>query len=149
MKYTIDIDGYFRDCKRAYLPNEKGLYFVFSCKCNCHKQELEVGELLYIGCTLSQTIKECICAHEQVFEFESHCKPGEGICYACSILQDSEIQNILMIENAIVYAEQPSLDISCKQSYNYTDIEIQLTGEVTSIPLTHFAINNGAVKIIK
>ncbi len=149
MKHTIEVDGYYRDCRRGFLPQERGIYFVFTCKCDCNKQELEVKKLIYVGCTPQQTIQERVCTHDKISEFGAACNPGEGFCYACSILHDAELRNVLMIENALIFAEQPLLNTMGKENYSHADIEIELKGKVDYLPVVHFEIKDGVLNVIK
>ena len=47
-KYTVTVDDFVTELRKPSLEDDKGVYFVFSARCNGEKS-YEIVRLLYIG----------------------------------------------------------------------------------------------------
>lgn len=114
----INIEGYWNDDVRYDLPRYKGIYFVLARRGNNNR-------LLYIGKAKDEDINARLANHERHDDFIRSCKDGEGIYYAYAEVDKADID---IVENALIYAEEPPLNTELKDRFNYGEVHIETYG---------------------
>lgn len=125
MVHKVHIEGFWPAKARTSLPDIPGIYFVFRCVFGPSAKAVEVKELLYIGKAEDQSIRERVSNHEKNNLFAAACKTGEDIGYAYA---EVDPQNLDLIENALVFAEQPPLNNELKDRFNHGEAFIRTSG---------------------
>ncbi len=141
--YKLFIEGYWADQNKNGLPKYSGIYFVYRCVYNPTLNHIDIKELIYIGKTEQEKgINSRIANHEKRDQFLRSCHEGETICYACAQLEEDDLA---IVENAFVYAEQPPLNDKLKDHFNYGNVMINTTGYNDNLKHSYFCIKNDEI----
>ena len=114
----INIVGYWADNVKRDIPKCKGIYFVLARKNSDNR-------LLYIGKAKDEDINARLANHERHDDFIRSCKDGEGIYYAYAEVDKADID---IVENALIYVEEPPLNTELKDRFNYGEVHIETYG---------------------
>lgn len=79
-RYSIEIDGYWREQNKKEVPNKSGVYCVYTCSYNKSSDKVSINKLIYIG--ESKEVCDRILNHEKQDEWESCLAAGESLCYS-------------------------------------------------------------------
>ena len=124
--FELNTEGYWLDNNRDYMPNYSGIYFVCRGIYNTAPNTFDVNELLYIGKSEQEGgIRGRLANHEKRPQFQAACLENESICYACAELDEASLD---IVENALVYAEQPILNDHLKDHFNYDEAIVKIGG---------------------
>lgn len=134
-KYNLTFKGYWRDCNRLSLPEISGIYLVYKCVYNEAMNAVRLLELMYIGQALD--IRDCNKEHEKRNEFLKKCKKGETLCYSVA---EVEKESLNIVENALIFAQQPKLNDACQTKFNYEPAEFHLEGKCKFMEHLDFTI---------
>jgi hypothetical protein len=82
---SLSLDGYWREVKKANIPNKSGAYAVYVCKYNAPSKEGEKGivtleKLIYIG--EAEKVNERIANHDKWDEWRKYVPKGDEICFS-------------------------------------------------------------------
>ena len=144
--YHIHIEGYWLDHNKSGLPDYSGIYFVFRCVYNSNANTADIKQLLYIGQTgQSGGIRDRLVNHEKYEEFQNACKENELVCYATS---EVPVDDLDIIENALISAEQPPINEELKDHFKYDESTIKTSGYNSGLENKWFVIINDEVATI-
>lgn len=134
--YNLIFKGYWVEGRISNIPHNSGIYLVY--RCTCDDDGVILKELLYIG--QAENLHDRINNHDKKAEFLRQCQQGEVLCYSVA---EEKKQDLDIIENALIYAQQPRLNDKCKDSFNYeTPVAFQLEGRCKLMKHLDFTINN-------
>lgn len=127
-EYKIHIEGFLPDAGRNNLPEKYGVYLVFRGVPD-GEHGVDLKEIIYIGKADDETFNDRHFKreHERYQDFCDSCKEGETIFYAYIDIESSN-QDIDIIENALVFAEQPKLNTQLKDHFQYGETTVHITG---------------------
>ena len=114
-QYSLHFEGYWREVNKKYIPEYSGIYLIYTCSYVPENNTVSLSRLIYIG--QAENLRKRIAAHNEE-EFRTVLSRGETLCYACASV-DKEFLNI--VENGMVYAEQPPCNTQLKDNFNYED----------------------------
>ena len=135
--FTLNFSGYWRESKKEHIPGFTGIYLVYRCVYNPSSDTVTLRELVYIG--QSDDVNERILQHSQNRDFQRVLFLGEELCYSVSEVQKKDLD---LVENALIYAQQPKLNNQGKDSFRYQDCSFNLVGRCALLKFTSFSITN-------
>ena len=127
--------GYWRDENKAYLPSISGVYLVYRCVHNTERNTVSLKEIIYIG--QSYNIKNEFSSHAKADEFKAKLSNGEELCYSCAFVEKADLD---IVENALIFAQQPPLNEDLKNNYNHDTASFALTGRCKLMKYNNFRI---------
>lgn len=132
--YILNFDGYWRECNKNGLPTYPGIYLVYRSRYNPQNDTVSLVEIIYIGKT--DNIHDRLIKHEKYDLFVSQLREHEELCYSCAEV----VEDIDLVENALIFAQKPVLNDQGKDSYNYSRAHFILDGSCTRMKYTNFNI---------
>lgn len=98
---------------------------VYRCQYNATNDTVSLIDIIYIGQTTN--IHDRIGTHDKYDLFKSKLLVGEEQCYSCAKV----VNDVDMVENALIFAQKPELNDQGKNSYNYERINVRVGGACT------------------
>lgn len=135
--YALNFNGYWREEKIAGIPEVTGVYMVYRCVYNVATKTVTLRELLYIGKALN--VNRRIAEHSASGDFREELRQGEQFCYSVAEVGKSDYS---LVENALIFAQQPRLNIQGRESFNYPDSSFNIGGRCALLKYTSFNITN-------
>lgn len=132
--YILNFDGYWRECNKNGLPTYPGIYLVYRSRYNPQNDTVSLVEIIYIGKT--DNIHDRLIKHEKYDLFVSQLREHEELCYSCA----GVVEDIELVENALIFVQKPVLNDQGKDSYNYSRAHFVLEGSCTRMKYTNFNI---------
>ena len=132
--YILNFDGYWRECNKNGLPTYPGIYLVYRSRYNPQNDTVSLVEIIYIGKT--DNIHDRLIKHEKYDLFVSQLREHEELCYSCAEV----VEDIDLVENALIFAQKPVLNDQGKDSYNYSRAHFVLDGSCTCMKYTNFNV---------
>lgn len=135
--YNLNFKGYWRDVKRKGIPSVSGVYLVYKCTYTSEIGKVKLIELIYMG--QAQDLQERIENHTKRNEFLKECDSNrnEILCYAIAEVDKKDLN---IVENALIYAQQPKLNDKYKDKFNYEPSEFHIEGRCALMKYLDFAI---------
>lgn len=134
-QYNINFKGYWRDCNKASLPHYSGVYMVYRCIYDSTSDKVTLNEIIYIG--QAEDLNERLNNHDKYSRFQNACESGEEICYAYANVSMDDLD---IVENALVFAQKPSLNSDLVDSYNHESAAFLVEGKCKLLEYTDFTI---------
>ena len=135
--YQVYFRGYRRDEFKDGLPSYSGIYCVYRCTYNPEASKVALKELIYIG--QSTNIHDRIVNHEKRNIFLRHLQGDEQLCYTYAHVDDDDLD---IVENALIFMQQPVINDDKKDDFNYDDIAFIIEGETALFKYTDFNITS-------
>ena len=135
--YTLNFSGYWRESKKAHIPEISGIYLVYRCVYVPSSDTVSLRELVYIG--QSNDVNERISQHSDSHDFQGILSPGEELCYSVAEVPKADLN---LVENALIFAQQPKLNERGKTSFSYPDSSFDIVGRCALLRYTSFKITN-------
>lgn len=133
-QFELKFDGYWREVNKDYLPEDSGIYLIYTCRYNSIRDTVELSGLIYIG--QAENIRKRIAQHG-VDEFRKVLKENETLCYAYASV---ELRDLDLVENALVFAEKPQCNVLLKNNYSYEDAHFSIEGTCSLMRYTNYTI---------
>lgn len=130
----LKFEGYWREVNKGYLPQDSGIYLIYSCRYIATRDTVDLSEILYIG--QAESIRKRAVQHSEK-EFSSVLKDGETLCYAYASVDK---ENLNLVENALVFAEKPQFNTLLKDNYSYEDVHVLIEGACSLMKHTDYTI---------
>jgi len=133
-EYRLTFDGYWRDCNKSGLPTYSGIYLVYKCVYNAQNDTVSLVDIIYIG--QADNIHDRHIKHEKYVDFLSQLNDGQELCYSCAPVDE----DINLVENALIFAQKPVLNIEGRKAYKYPKAHFILSGQCTCMRYTNFNV---------
>lgn len=134
-EYNIIFKGYWRNENQENIPEVSGIYLVYKCIYNSETKTVKLNELMYIG--QAENIRTRIVNHEKIKAFLAECKTGETLCYSIAEVKKEDLD---IVENALIFAQQPNLNDVGKENYNHDAAEFRIEGKCSLMKHLDFTI---------
>ena len=131
---TLKFNGYWREVDKGGVPNQSGIYCVYSCIYNASEKTVRLLRLLYIG--ESENVRERLINHERLQDWQNALQKGETICYSFAAINENDRERA---EAALIYKIKPPFNTEHSRQFNYYPTEIIVEGE-TRFLLTRFTV---------
>lgn len=133
-RFNIYFKGYRRDIKKSTLPDYSGIYFVYRATYNEANKTVSLKELIYIG--QAKDLNQRLNNHEKYDDFLAQLKEGEIICYSYAAV---DMQDLDIVEKALVYVQQPPLNTDLTKSYNHDAASFLIEGHCALLKHNEFS----------
>lgn len=134
-RYNINFKGYRRDCNKATLSHYCGIYMVYRCIYDSLTDKVTLKEIIYIG--QAEDLCDRLNNHDKRPLFLKACERGEEICYAYA---NVSMDDLNIVENALVFAQKPRLNFDLVDSFNYDSAAFLVEGKCALLDYTDFTI---------
>ena len=138
--YNITFNGYKLERNVDSLPTNSGIYMIYRCVYNPTTNKVNLKELFYIG--KATNIHDEVRYHKRRDEFLAQAKQGEEICYANADV--SRVQYDI-IENALIYMQEPRLNNDLKDNYHHQNAEFHFSGRCDGLEYFNYQIVDGRI----
>lgn len=135
--FSLNFKGYWREEKIAYIPEFLGVYLVYRCTFNQLGKTVSLKELIYIG--RANNVNRRIAEHSSNRDFRNELSSGEELCFSVAEVSKSDLN---LVENALIFAQQPRLNEQGKQSFGFPDSSFNIGGRCALLRYTSFTITN-------
>ena len=128
-KISLTFDGYWRDENSGSIPNESGIYLVYTCTYNQTKKTVALNELVYIGESgrVRARIED---DHEKRPEWEAHLTRGQELCFSFAPTVNPDRERA---EAALIFHHEPPVNVEYKNSFPFDDTTVSSTGRCAFI----------------
>lgn len=133
--YNVTFKGYRLDENKDTLPTYGGVYLVYCCTYNKEKDTVSLKRLIYIGQAVN--LHDRICNHDRYEDFKKQLNEGEKLCYSYASVSPGDKD---IVENALIYMQQPPMNVSLKDSFNYADSQFSIEGACDLLQMKDFTI---------
>ena len=130
--FTIQFEGYWRDCNKGGLPVYEGVYCVYRSRYNPASNSVSLIEIIYIG--QAENIHGRHLNHEKYSQFQSLLQSGEELCFTCAPVTE----DVDWVENALIYLQKPALNEQGKNDYSYSEAHFSIGGANACFRCTDF-----------
>lgn len=131
-EFSLNFEGYWRDCNKNGLPNYSGVYLVYRCKYIIQTNTVSLIDIIYIG--QAENIHDRHLNHEKYEDFKNMLQEGEELCFSCVSVN----KGLDLVENALIFSQKPVLNEQGKYNYNFTEAHIETTGACACLKYTNF-----------
>ncbi len=121
---NIEFKGYRRKPKISSLPDESGVYCVYTCTYDKQEKTVSLRSLLYIG--ESEDINDRIGNHERWDDWEDELDDDEVICFSYATLSANIRKRA---EAALIYKHEPPLNTEFIDSFPFDETKITTSGK--------------------
>lgn len=132
----LNFRGYWRHVNRGGLPEISGVYAVYRCRYNQTTDKVTLLEIIYIGQT--DNIRERLWDHDKYNDFVKELQSGEELCYTCAEVEKNSLD---LVENALIFAQKPKLNVLMLNTYNHQPVHIKIDGCCACMRYTDFSIS--------
>ena len=130
---NLEFVGYLRKVFVNSLPDYDCIYCVYVGEPRPDKK-VNIRELLYIGKAYRQEgIRGRLSTHNKMQDFERAVLSGENVYFTYAQVERPDGKSIteddiLRAESALIYTQQPPLNKDSKESFNYDDTIVNVSG---------------------
>ena len=99
--YWLNFQGYWLEEHQQYVPNESGVYCVYSCEFDSVSNTVNLKDLIYIG--NSENVQDRIAKQTQSQNWHEKLSNGDKLCYSfapvypLSFSNDQEVASALLL----------------------------------------------------
>lgn len=126
--YSIDFNGYWIEPNKGSMPDESGIYVVYSCVYNQEEKNVSLKKLIYIG--ESENVRTRVGNHERLEDWKKHLKSGEVLCYTFGKVSVASRERC---EAALIFKHKPTENTEHVDSFGFDQTTISLSGKTHSL----------------
>ena len=151
-EFNLTFDGYWAKESIAGMPSYNGIYCVYVGTPTSNNR-VRLRKLIYIGkANRSGGVKDRLLTHEKMRDFEKEAGRGEAIYFSCAPVRTSNGgmgtgEDILRAESALIYTQEPPLNTDSRDSFNYPDTIVNVSGKNACMEDGIWEGNNGEITI--
>jgi hypothetical protein len=125
---SLTFAGYYRDVDTSGIPNQSGVYLVYTCTYDRQRNEVALRKLIYVG--EAAHVRDRIQHHERRPTWQTHLGPGEELCYSFAPIASPDRERA---EAAVVYHHKPPVNDEYKYSFPFDDTTMNSSGRCAFI----------------
>jgi len=126
---SLQFKGYRRDKNRDGIPDESGIYLVYTCTYNPEPDTVTLHRLIYIG--ESAEVGKRIRNHPLRPTWQKYLGQGEELCYSFALVANPDRERG---EAALIFYKKPPVNEEYKDSFPYDQTTMKCTGMCEFIP---------------
>ncbi len=131
---SVEFDGYWRDEKKAGVPDKSGLYCVYECTHNVSENTVTLQQLIYIG--EADNVRDRLANHEKYSDWLHHVRRGNELCFSFGALGASDRERA---EAAMIFKHKPPENGEYTSSFPFDMTTMSLSGK-TALLSTYFTV---------
>jgi len=134
--YNITFKGYRLEDNVSGIPEYSGIYMAYKCIYSPDTDKVSLSELVYIG--QAENLRTRLMNHKNQNDLHVGCRGNETICYAYASVSLNDLD---IVENALIFAQKPRLNENLKDNYNYESASFEIEGTCALLDHTNFKIS--------
>lgn len=152
-KYDLEFNGYYLSADD--LPEETGVYLVYTCVYNESAKNVTLKRLLYIGKsqkTDNTNIRKEVNQHVDNGRFDSSIKEGEQLCFSYALCDGRSLD---VVENSLIFMQSGLINKTLLYSFRHESslpVTINASGRCGLLDKTAFKIVknafNGKIQVL-
>ncbi|WP_346798573.1 hypothetical protein R5M92_05935 [Halomonas sp. Bachu 37] len=124
MMLSPEMLGYFTEDDLQDIPDDSGVYCVFSAAEDTSSGEMDVKSLLFIG--HHRNLRHAIMHHEDKAKWRDRLKEGEELWFSAALCS---LANCERLEAALVYAHKPPLNRRYVDTFPFDQTVVHVMGK--------------------
>ncbi len=120
--YNLKFDGYWREMNSASIPDESGIYCVYTCDYDVTAGGVSIDQLIYIG--EAEKVRNRIKDHERKSDWEKSLKIGQELCYSFAPIVSGRER----AEAALINRRKPKYNTEHKDNFSYDETNVETSG---------------------
>ena len=124
----LEFRGYWRDVDNQAVPNEAGIYLVYTCTFNREQNTVALRRLIYVG--EAAKVRDRIQGHEKRPKWKEYLRPGEELCYSFAPIDAPDRQRA---EAALIFHHKPPVNDEYTNSFPFDDTTVSSSGRCAFI----------------
>jgi len=151
--YDLEFKGYYLSTDS--LPEETGIYLVYTCVYNKSTKKVSLKHLLYIGKsqkTDNTNLRKEVKHHVENGRFDSSIKEGEQLCFSYALCDGRSLN---VVENSLIYMQSGLINKTLLYNFRHESslpITINVIGRCALLDKTTFKIvknaANGKIQVL-
>lgn len=143
--YDLEFKGYYLSPDK--LPEETGIYLVYTCIYNDATDKVTLKRLLYIGKsqkTENTNLRKEVNQHVDNGRFDSSIKEGEQLCFSYALCDGRSLD---VVENSLIFMQSGLINKTLLYSFKHESslpVTINVSGRCWGIDKTTFKIVKNA-----
>ena len=121
---SLNFRGYWREPKKAFVPEVSGVYCVYACTYNADTNEVYLRGLIYVG--ESSNVRDRLANHERLKDWMQRLKTGEILCYSVAEVGSNDRERA---EAAVIYRHKPPCNTEYVNRFPFESTTIETSGE--------------------
>lgn len=123
-KICVDFEGYWREVNKDGVPDQSGIYCVYSCIYDSSEKAVSIKKLLYIG--ESENVHDRLANHDRLDDWKEELLANETLCYSFGAISAGDR---VRAEAAMIYKHKPPMNDEYVNRFSYEDTEMELSGK--------------------
>lgn len=132
---TINFDGYWRDKDKSGIPEQSGVYCVYSCAYDLNTEKVSIHKLIYIG--ESGDVRSRIADHGKYHDWLKHVNKGDELCFSFGAVETGDRSRS---EAAMIFKHKPPENVEYTDSFPFDKTTMSLSGRTAKLQ-TNFTVN--------
>ena len=120
-QYNLEFDGFWLWVNVGGVPNDSGIYCVYTCTNNQH---LSLSNLIYIG--ESQRVHDRIVDHDRMSDWKRMLGIGQELCFSFAPISPEGARK--RAEAALIYFHKPPWNKEYKNEFPFGPTDIKTSG---------------------
>ncbi len=120
---SLAFDGYWRDANNGGIPNQAGVYLVYTCTYNRQTEKVTLHELIYTG--ESDHVRDRIQGHEKRTKWKAHLTASQDLCFSFAPITSPDRQRA---EAALIFQHKPPVNVEYTNSFPFDDTTVSSAG---------------------
>ena len=143
--YNLNINGYY--LSKDSLPEETGIYFVYTCVYNKSNDKVSLKRLLYIGKSLkteNTNLRNEVRQHIDNGRFTQFIGAGEQLCFSYALCDGRSLD---VVENGLIFMQGGLINKNLLYSFNHPSslpATYNISGSCSLLDKTTFKIEMNA-----
>ncbi len=120
---SLKFGGYWRDKNSGGIPNDPGIYLVYTCTYNREADSVTLHRLIYIG--EAAEARDRVQGHEKRPDWKRYLKQGQELCYSFAPIANPDRERG---EAALIYQHKPPANEEYTDSFPFDDTTVISSG---------------------
>lgn len=121
---SLNFQGYWLEAKKNGIPNESGIYCVYTGTPSKDGKTVTLRSLIYVG--ESDNVRKRLREHERLSDWKKYLNHGETLCYSFASVTNEDRKRA---EAALIYHHKPPCNTEYKNAFPFEDTTVKTSGK--------------------
>lgn len=121
-KYHLQFEGYWRLPNIGGVPDQSGVYCVYTCKFNPETQKIKLIKIIYIG--EASNVRGRISSHEKTNIWRRYLEKGEELCFNFAPVKEGRER----VEAACIHKHKPPENTTYRDKFPFDQTSVNTAG---------------------
>jgi hypothetical protein len=112
--YFLTFEGYWRETEISTIPNNSGVYCVYTCRHQSERNLVSIRSLIYIKG--AEDVGASIANAENLSVWRKHLREGEELCFSLAPVEPQELPRV---EAGLIFHHKPPQDSEYQDSFPF------------------------------